>query len=475
MRSRALPTPSTLPLLLVAAVLGLTGVVAAEQPVRPPAHPVAYAAQESVKYYVVRKSYKGEPEFLYEIAERFLGNGDRYAEIFRLNQGRLQPDGRAMTKPEEVGAGWILQLPEDAKGKGIVVGPLPVVSAPAAASAGPASAGAGVPPAAAPAAATPNAAGGSGSHLGPVLGLVGGGLLLAGAVAAGLLLRRRRAAGGTVAGDTAPASPLPRAGAIPAPSARLKRTPAPVLVSQVDAAANWAVDRALRVVATACHQAGRPLPLLYAVMIDAERMVLRLAVPDDRPPAPWTVLENGRAWEAPLRDLQAAPVDLAVPVPTLHLVTIGTADRTRVLLDLGQCHGLISLTGDKAAIRALALMWATELATNSWSAESGVLTVGLGDAPGDAGRIRAADGVRAALDLASASGTPSALFLAAPPSGRDAAALRTLIASPESGSAAVILGSVADARWTFTLQPDGRLDTGAVGIVVHAPLTTARG
>ncbi|MDI6105617.1 hypothetical protein QLQ12_44260 [Actinoplanes sp. NEAU-A12] len=466
MPNRALPSLSTL---AVTALLGLSGVVAAGGLATPSPHPVAFAAEEKVKYYVVQTAYKGEPEFLYEIAERFLGNGERHPEIFELNKGRPQPDGRALTKPEEVEPGWILQLPEDAKGPEIVVGPLPEVSAPAKATSSPAGA-ATTAPAAQAAAPKP------GTNLGLVLGLAGGGVVLAGTIAGGLvLLRRRRAAGSTAAepGDGASRSPLPRAAAA-AGLSRSKRSQPPVFLDRVDSAANWTVDRALRVVATACHEAGRPMPLLYAVMVDVDRMVLRLAVSDDRPPAPWSVAENGRAWESSLRDLQAAPVDLAVPLPALHLVTLGTADRTRVLLDLGQCHGLISLTGDKAATRALALMWAAELATNSWSAQSDVLAVGMGGAPATGGdRIRFLDGARAALDHISGSGVPSALFLAAPPSGRDAAVLKATIASPECGLAAVVIGSVPDARWTFTLHPDGRLDTGAVGIVVHAPLVTA--
>ena len=64
-------------------------------------------------------------EFLWEIAERFLGSGYRYPEIFDLNEGRLQPDGGRLTDPTVVETGMILILPSDASGYGVQYGPLP--------------------------------------------------------------------------------------------------------------------------------------------------------------------------------------------------------------------------------------------------------------------------------------------------------------------------------------------------------------
>ena len=53
---------------------------------------------------------------LWDIAERHLGDPFRWQEIFRLNQGRVQPDGRCLTDPDLIYAGWLLELPEDAGG-----------------------------------------------------------------------------------------------------------------------------------------------------------------------------------------------------------------------------------------------------------------------------------------------------------------------------------------------------------------------
>lgn len=85
----------------------------------------AAAHGKSVKYYVVAPSVNGQPEFLYEIAQRTLGDGDRFGEIFDLNRGRLQPDGGRLTEPTQIEPGWVLLLPRDASGPDVRKGPLP--------------------------------------------------------------------------------------------------------------------------------------------------------------------------------------------------------------------------------------------------------------------------------------------------------------------------------------------------------------
>jgi LysM repeat protein len=53
---------------------------------------------------------------LWDIAERHLGDPFRWPEIFALNQGKVQPDGRCLTDPDLIQSGWRLQLPDDAGG-----------------------------------------------------------------------------------------------------------------------------------------------------------------------------------------------------------------------------------------------------------------------------------------------------------------------------------------------------------------------
>jgi hypothetical protein len=85
---------------------------------------------EFVKWYAVQSSYQGQPENLSEIAARFLGTATRANDIFNLNVGRQQPDGAALSKPDELHAGWLLVLPWDAVGTGVMYGALPTTSPP---------------------------------------------------------------------------------------------------------------------------------------------------------------------------------------------------------------------------------------------------------------------------------------------------------------------------------------------------------
>ncbi len=52
-------------------------------------------------------------DHLWGIAERFLGNGFRWVEIWKLNQQRTMTDGRAFVDPNLIYPGWQLELPQD--------------------------------------------------------------------------------------------------------------------------------------------------------------------------------------------------------------------------------------------------------------------------------------------------------------------------------------------------------------------------
>lgn len=49
---------------------------------------------------------------LWRIAERELGSGFRWREIYRLNEGRRFSDGRILTDPQLIYPGWVLDLPD---------------------------------------------------------------------------------------------------------------------------------------------------------------------------------------------------------------------------------------------------------------------------------------------------------------------------------------------------------------------------
>ncbi len=52
-------------------------------------------------------------DHLWGIAERFLGDGFRWVEIWKLNQQRTMSDGRTFVDPNLIYAGWRLELPQE--------------------------------------------------------------------------------------------------------------------------------------------------------------------------------------------------------------------------------------------------------------------------------------------------------------------------------------------------------------------------
>ncbi|MET7752826.1 hypothetical protein [Micromonospora sp. NPDC005367] len=89
------------------------------------------AAPAPTRYYVVGPPRDGQRDYLYQIAVQTLGDGNRYREIFELNRDRRQPDGGTLADPlTALRPGWILELPPDAKGAAVRVGPLPSPSEP---------------------------------------------------------------------------------------------------------------------------------------------------------------------------------------------------------------------------------------------------------------------------------------------------------------------------------------------------------
>jgi membrane-anchored mycosin MYCP len=81
------------------------------------------------KYYVAASAYQGSPETVEEVATRFLGSATRAPELRSLNAGRLEPDGTPYDGRSALAAGWVLALPWDAAGPGVLYGLLPEPSA----------------------------------------------------------------------------------------------------------------------------------------------------------------------------------------------------------------------------------------------------------------------------------------------------------------------------------------------------------
>ncbi|MBM6406059.1 hypothetical protein JQN72_17620 [Phycicoccus sp. CSK15P-2] len=460
-------------------LVGLTDASGAESP-SPSASPSPSSTAQptpapvptgEVKYYIVASEYEGEPEFLYEIAERMLGSGDRAMEIFLLNQGRRQPGGLIVSDPEVIKPGWVLELPADASGPEVRVGPLPTfaplpgASAPAAPTA----------PGAAPEAAS-GEEGAFSSTWWVVAAAVGAALVATLVVVLALRSRRDR----ENAAPPAPRRPaaLERSTARPPGShralrpGRRERPPAP---TPLDSSVSWMVDRALRVLASACRAAGRTLPEVAMVVVGPEHLSLRLLSPDDMTPSGWAARDFGRTWASSLRHLQTAAVDDTLDDPLPQLVTVGGTAQGRVLVDLARARGVVAVDGDGAGQRHLLDIWMHELTTNPWSREVRVVRVAVA-APVPAGSkvvdIADVGGLDDVVD-----GAPAGMVvLARAPRGRDLERVTALAGGtvgPRWG--VVVLGGLRDARWRFTCDGSGRVTTPLLDEpVVMAALPEAR-
>ncbi|MCF4121047.1 hypothetical protein L1785_08635 [Antribacter sp. KLBMP9083] len=389
----------------------------------------------SVPYYVVGTTPEGEAEFLYQIAERFLGDGERYTEIFDLNEGRTQPDGGVLTDPSSVTVGWVLELPEDAEGEGLQNGPLPGPSTTAEASASASDeAGAGGQDAAA-----------SASLLVPVLISVGAVLLVGAAAFGGVLLVRRLRAG--------------------------REEPFDDSLLRTDTSASWMVDRALRVLIAACERDGQDVPGATGVFIEGGAMRLRLASPASPAPSPWVANEDGQSWSAPLAKLQAAPASEGSTARFARLVTIGVAETGRVLVDFATARGVISLDGPTRARHEVLRRWLGELTGNPWSNDPRVVMVGNGlPQPELAEHLSAIEQVIPELDAAGG----GVLVLSQAPSVALQDMLAARFARPGFRWVVIVLGPSPSAKWRITAGDDGWLRSGFLPDVRYTEQTAVR-
>ncbi|GAA4578893.1 hypothetical protein GCM10023194_02990 [Planotetraspora phitsanulokensis] len=72
-------------------------------------------AREVKKVYVVQPPHGRHHESLWEIADKCLGDGRRYHEIYRLNEHKVQPDGSRLRMADLIRPGWVLDMPDDAR------------------------------------------------------------------------------------------------------------------------------------------------------------------------------------------------------------------------------------------------------------------------------------------------------------------------------------------------------------------------
>lgn len=445
--------------------------------------------------YTVQPPHGRHYDSLWDIAERFLGDGRRYKEIYDLNKGKLQADGRTLREADLIHPGWVMALPDDAKGPGLDITeaqappPRPSGSQRGAGSTSqidaddPAS-----DPAASGSAASESAASEAiaGADASPGTSLVQygvGGAMVAAGLLAGLIRRRGWNGGGEDA--LSPEEEMPMRLAADDRQARF-------------------VDRALRGLAHALQLQGRAMPSVYAAYLNGDVLSLALspAVAQGPPPG-WYGDDEGRMWSIERQTVESlrTPAEILAPYP--GLVTVGALDDgTLVLLELETAPGLVSLGGHLESAREVGVSLAVELATNLWSDDVAVTLVGFGDdltelAPH---RVRRIDHVDAMLDdleqlrskqqaACAHSGLdsvirgrqtrpdrglwkPHFIVLSGVPTQEQLVRLAELAADPRQAIGVVTIGDAVTAPWRMVVSEDGRLTNQLLGLDVEAQRLT---
>ncbi len=429
------------------------------------------------KHYEVMPPQGRNHDTSWDIAERTLGDGMRWKEIYDLNKFRLQPDGRRYTDADLIRPGWQLLLPADAKGPGVTV------HAPAA-------------PHLAPAGTTDTSTPGQ-SLLQPNVGVGGSqGSAVGGAV------------GGASTGspsDQAPGNNLDwlllgggliLAGALRALTARRGPFGEPdegvaELAAAADVRRAEFLDNALRSLAEMRTAHALPMPDVRFVYVNDEQVVLHLLTELEAPDAPWTVGEDQRSWSLRADDLQLPGTGVPAPYPSL--VNVATTHGYDILVDLELAPGLVAVGGAVGVAREVAMAMAMDLTTHGWSDDIDVVMVGFGDHVDDldtgrARQVRDLDQLLAEVDNgqariskvlsqlgvqgvlqgrqagAASACAPMIAFLSGSPTAEQAQRLSQLTAGGRTAFSVVCVGDSPSARWRFVVDASGHFESTAIGL-----------
>ncbi|MER7247709.1 hypothetical protein [Kribbella sp. NPDC000426] len=391
-----------------------------------------------IKYTEVRPPQGRNYDCLWDIAERYLGEGRRYKEIYDLNKNKLQPDGRRLTNPDLIMPGWQVRLPSDAKGPGVHTVRVsiddrtgkttvstktttetrtavkPTVKAKTETkTGGKTETGAptryseqGIEPGSSVVIGTsqsdpgaknvkpgepsvsvePHVPGTGQSAQGEP---AGGGIQVPEATPVatddgGISLQQAGIYGfgaALLAAGLALALKRRRGWAQgPGPKAAGHRQTEVGLRLASDVPTAQFVDNALRKLGADMTQQQRPMPKVVAALVTDRALTLVLdpyeAQPE--PPGPWQAIAEGTRWT--LRRAYGPTGEVNAPAPYPTLVTVGqNADGATVLIDLDTANGIVSFGGVTNASRDVVGSLAVELATNLWSEGAHISMVGFGD------------------------------------------------------------------------------------------------
>lgn len=429
-------------------------------------HATAAAAQtKHGKTYLVQPPEGRHYDCLWTIAERYLGDGLRWREIYALNKGFVQADGSMLRDPDLIYPDWVLALPDDAEGPGVINvadrapdadrdirhavnrgGPDHRDRPPANDQRDDQDALAGGP-----------GAGGSGVDLAAPLGVAGG------LVAAGLLfgLKRRRGWNG--------GGPRGGGGLRPEDEVGLRLA--------ADSAGAKVVDRSLRQATYASTQAGATMGAVRAAYLDEQSFSIAFVTGSTAPvPQGWRSSVDGRLWTVDRAVAEHFEPHADVPSPCPGLVTLGAGVQgSLVLVDLDSAPGVTALTGPDVVVREIALSVAVELGTNTWSQDAQVCVVGLDREAAAALAMIAPARLSQAADLHTffaglehGSHHPSTAVVLGAPDAEQAARLARLAADPDQRVTVLVAGESPGATWSLDVDPQGRLVNASLGLDVSA-------
>lgn len=493
-----------------------------------------HKSAKATKFYRIQPPEGRHHDSLWEIAQRHLDDGRRYKEIYELNKDRLQPDGSRLSLASLIRPGWIVEMPADAHGGDLVEMPdeapkvAPDVREQITAyektsntktphhaendQNGGKQAHQGTQPPAehvtppapshpSPADRTTAPAPSTSVRDAPAVGLPEV-LITAPLLAAGLLAalgRRRR----TALWDAAARAVRPSRHRVPVPAGPAADAHDALLVG-ADPDAVRDLDLALRGLTCALTAAGRTLPTIYAAWLTSAELHLQLAHTAGQPPAPWTLGQDQMFWRLERTAVPQLAQEEGTAAPYPGLVSLGTLDGARLLLNLEAVPGLVSLSGAPTARTAVLSSIAAELATNGWSDRMTVTLVGFGDSlpalaptrlrhlPDVAALLETMDAEtehrRRALSAAGhdtvltgrtgrtqhAQSAPHLVLLASEPSPEEAQHLAELAADSGRLGIGYLLSTaqtdLPGAGWQLEITPEGRLIAPLLGLNLTAQL-----
>ncbi|MFI6320558.1 BTAD domain-containing putative transcriptional regulator [Nonomuraea sp. NPDC050556] len=347
----------------------------------------------------VKKVYSVQPpegrhhESLWEIAEKCLGEGRRYKEIYELNKHKVQPDGTKLHIASLIRPGWVLEMPDDARNVHIVdadqsrketLDQHPDKPAELGGKQAHVQADMESMPSMVESQVDPEqtmnvreyvqpqsqvqAAQDEGWDLSALPDYVAAASLAAAGLLAALGRRRREQLWNRAFGRRVP---LPSG-----PGALAEKA----MLLGADVQGTRLLDLGLRHLNKELGQQGRTPPTVYGAFLASTHLDLWIHPGDKEAPAPWTAVDGGQVWRLDategLRMSEHAVSGVLAPYP--GLVSIGANDGGRVLVDLEAAHGIVNLRGPAPYTTAALAAVAVELATNRWSDHMNLVLVGFG-------------------------------------------------------------------------------------------------